>query len=237
MDASTRDFAAVVLAAVKGVDYAIEVRESGGYVAVVALHGGGIEPLTGELADAIAGAGHNLYLFRGLRESGNDALRVSPLRAQEMRLDNLIRRSKTVLSIAGAADVGRTVQVGGANEILRALLLQRLQEAGFEARPSETPGVDHSRAYFFNQAGLGGVQLELSAALRASLVNAPLHAFRWQDPACWNERLHDLVRAVRAALATYVAADRADLAKTLERFERTTQRVPRWMRRGDGHAN
>jgi phage replication-related protein YjqB (UPF0714/DUF867 family) len=231
-----RDLSSVVLSAVKGVDYAINVRESGGYVAVVALHAGGIEPLTGELAEAIAGPDHNLYLFCGLRETDNAALRISPLRAQEMRLDNLIRRSKAVLSLTGVADVGQTVQVGGTNETLRLVLLGALQEAGFDARRSETPGVDGSRAYFFNQAEYGGVQMELSAGLRASMLNAPLHAFRWQDPACWNERLHLFVRVVREALAHYVAADRADLAKTLARFERTTRRVPPTIRRG-GHTH
>lgn len=236
MNHDPRDFANVVLSAVKGLDYAIDVRESGGYVAVVALHAGGIEPLTGELADAIAGAEHNLYLFRGLRESDNATLRVSPLRAQEVRLDNLICRSKTVLSIAGGADVGPTVQVGGTNKPLRLTLLAALQEAGFDARPTETPGVDGSRAYYFNRAEHGGAQLELSAALRASMLDAPLHAFRWQDPACWNERLHLFVRVVREALAHYVAADRADLAKTLARFERTTQRMPPSIRRG-GHPH
>ncbi len=233
MSLPLRDFAAVVLAAEKDVDYRIQVRESGGYVAIVALHGGGIEPLTGELADAIAGEEYNLYLFSGLREADNEALRISPLRAHEMRLDNLIRRSSTVLSITGAADVGPTVQVGGANEMLRRALLQALQEAGFEARPSEMPGMAQARAYFFNQTELGGAQLELSAALRASMLDGPLHAFRWQDPACWNERLHLFVGAVRQALALYVTADRADLARTLERFERTTRRMPGWIRRGD----
>ncbi len=232
MGVPTRDFTDIVLAADKGVDYDIHVRECGGQVAVVALHAGGIEPLTGELADRIAGSEHSLYAFCGLRASGNEQLRVSPLRAQEMRLDNLIRRSKVVLSIAGIAAVGATVQVGGTNETLRQLLLVTLQEAGFEARPSETPGVNRSRAYFFNQAEQGGVQLELSAALRASMVEAPLHGFRWEDPAVWNRRLDLFVGAVRQALAQFLAADRADLARTLERFERTTQRMPGWMHSG-----
>ena len=231
-----RDYSAVVLSAVKDVDYGVEVRQVASYVAIVALHGGGIEPLTSELADAIAGREHSLYTFRGLRENGNDALRISPLRASEMRLDNLIGHSKTVLSIAGAADVGMTVQVGGSNETLRNLLLHTLKEAGFDARPSDTPGVDHARAYFFNGAEQGGVQLELSAALRASMLDAPLNGFRWEDPACWNDRLHHFVRVVREALALYVARDRTDLARTMERFERTTLRVPRWMR-SEGHTH
>ena len=236
MQGPLRDFASVVLSAVKDVDYAIEVQQAGGYVTVVALHGGGIEPLTGELAAAIAGREHSLYTFRGLRETGNDGLRISPLRSNEMRLDNLISRSKTVLSIAGAVDVGMTVQVGGSNETLRNLLLHTLEEAGLDARFSDTPGTDHSKAYFFNRAEQGGVQLELSAALRASMLDAPLHGFCWQDPSCWNDRFYHFVRIVRRALALYVAADRTDLAKTMERFERTTRRVPRWMRSG-GHTH
>lgn len=237
MQGPLRDFAAIVLSARQGVDYAIQVRETSGYVAVVALHGGGIEPLTSELATAICGQEHNLYAFCGLRESGNEMLRVSPLRSQELRLDSLISRSKTVLSIAGAADIGMTIQVGGSNEPLRELLLQALNQAGFDARPSETPGVDQARAYFFNRAEQGGVQLELSAALRASMVDAPLHAFQWQDPSCWNDRFHSLVGVVREALALYVATDRTDLARTLQRFEHSAQQMPAWLRCDGRHRD
>lgn len=227
-----RDFTSIVLSAVKGKDYDIRIREVGASVAVVALHGGGIEPLTGELAHAIAGEEYNLYLFEGLRPSNNEALRISPLRFREMRFEALLHRSKTVLSIAGVGDIGMTVQVGGTNKFLRALLLEAFTQAGFDGRPSETPGIDEAPAYFFNRAEEGGVQLELSAALRGSFINGPLHAFRWQDPTCWNERFYLFVDTVRGALAHYVAASRGDLAKALERFERTTRLMPPWMRRG-----
>ena len=225
-----RTFSDIVLSATKGIDYDIRVREAGGYVTVAAIHGGSIEPLTSEIARAVAGQDYNLYDFRGLRAGRNDELRVSPLRYDEARLLALVARSKTVLSIAGVADVGMTLQVGGANATLRNVLLEALVRSGFDSRPSATPGIGSSPAFFFNRAEKGGVQIELSQALRASLIDCPLHACQWEDPTSWNDRMHLLVQTIREAMDLYVSGDRVDLAETLERFERTTRLIPKWMR-------
>jgi phage replication-related protein YjqB (UPF0714/DUF867 family) len=46
-------------------------------VAVIAPHGGGIEPGTSELATAIAGDDFSLYLFEGLKSAGNGELHIT----------------------------------------------------------------------------------------------------------------------------------------------------------------
>ena len=58
---------------VEGVDYAVHVthREKS-EIAVVAPHGGRIEGRTSEIARLIAGDEHALYLFEGLRPTGDN---------------------------------------------------------------------------------------------------------------------------------------------------------------------
>ncbi len=59
---------------VRGVDYEIEVhRHTASPVAIIAPHGGGIERGTSEIARGIAGEDFNLYVFEGLKSSGNYA--------------------------------------------------------------------------------------------------------------------------------------------------------------------
>ncbi len=51
--------------------YEICFRERFSGVAVIAPHGGKIEPGTSEIARGIAGNEHTFYTFRGLRKDGN----------------------------------------------------------------------------------------------------------------------------------------------------------------------
>lgn len=224
-------FTDVVLHADQRIHYDITVRDPGGVVTVVALHGGALAPYTAELAEALAGDEYNLYAFTA--RDGRPTLRISPLRAREPRLDMLVERSMVVLSIdgdaaaagAGTADTGaETVYVGGANAALQRALLDSLSAAGFQACASETPGIDCSSAFFFNRAGEGGSELALSAALRESL-----YAGEGGD-----ERRALFVSVVRASVQCFLLQTRSDLTHTLERFEHTTALFPPEIKRGPG---
>ena len=48
---------------IEGLDYQIVIRHRLGRWAIIAIHAGGIEPGTMEIASAIAGKGHSLYRF------------------------------------------------------------------------------------------------------------------------------------------------------------------------------
>ena len=50
-------------------DYTILYREVDSQVAIIAPHGGGIEPGTIDIADAIAGCDFTFYAFKGLKKS------------------------------------------------------------------------------------------------------------------------------------------------------------------------
>lgn len=55
----------------EGLDYRIRWRKAGRPYCVMAPHGGGIEPGTSEISDAIAGDEHSFYAFEGLKVHGN----------------------------------------------------------------------------------------------------------------------------------------------------------------------
>ncbi|MFO7696589.1 MAG: poly-gamma-glutamate hydrolase family protein [Anaerolineae bacterium] len=215
-------FTDVVLHADQGIDYDITLCDPGGRVTVVALHGGALAPRTAELAEALAGDEYNLYAF--VARDDRPALRISPLRAREPRLDTLIDRSMFVLSIDADTDSESRVRVGGRNAPLQALLLESLAAAGFEALASETPGIETSSAYFFNRAGEGGIELALSAALRESL---------YSGEGC-DARRALFVASVRESVQRFVQGARSDLARTMERFEQTTARISPEVRSGPG---
>ncbi len=231
-----RDFSNLVLNTEKGVDYDLTVVDRGGEVTVAAIHGGGIEPLTGELAAAIAEGEHNLYILRGLCSQGNDALRIPVSRYDEMRLRALLQRGQVALSLEGVRGEGEAVLLGGQNRRLGAILQETLTEAGWETGNLSQVVAAHDPALFFNRPPQGGVHLELSHAVRAAMIDGPLSGSGWEEAARWNHRFHTFVDVVRGALERYLLEAASDLDSILERFERATDAFSPSMRHGDhGH--
>jgi len=56
----------------EGQDYQIQYRQGRTGIAVIAPHGGGIEPGTSEIADRVAGEDHAFYSFEGWKRQGKD---------------------------------------------------------------------------------------------------------------------------------------------------------------------
>src|ERR1700733_16148016 len=116
---------------VEGVVYSVHVmrREKSG-IAVVAPHGGRIEGRTSEVARLIAGEEHALYLFEGLRTTGDnfDRLHLGSHRFDEPRALDLISGCDTVVAVHGYAASGPDVLLGGLNECLKRQIADVLQE-------------------------------------------------------------------------------------------------------------
>lgn len=212
----------VVLRATCGIDYDVALRQPGDALSIVALHGGSLAPFTAELATELAGDDHNLYLF--VAHAERPELRISPLRARETRLDVLIEHSMTIVSIDTSDDPQPVARIGGMNAALATTLCESLAAVDVPVWPSEAPGIDLSKAYFFNRAAEGGVELALSAELLSSL---------YAGQGC-EERRQRLVQAIRDGLRRYLAEARSDLGRTMERFERDTARIPIAMRQTRG---
>lgn len=222
-----RDYTELVLKAHKDQDYRLDIVDRGADCTIVAIHGGGIDPPTSELAAAIAGEEHNLYDFRGIRPQGNEALRIPAHRFDEVRLRRLLHCSRLALSVLGVEGREEAIHLGGRNRRLLRILRQRLTEAGFVVRGPWGPGAAHDPTRFVNWPAEGGVQIELTEALRRKMVNGPLTDFLWEDAQRWNELFSAFVTVVRGALMEYQSQMRADLEVALGRFEEITPQVRR----------
>lgn len=153
----------------EGIDYRILVRSGFPEIAVVAPHGGGIEPGTTEIAEAIAAGEHPFYSFEGLKVSGNGRLHLTSTRFDEPLGMDLMKRAGVVLALHGCEGERPVVFVGGLNWGLRNRVRNAMEHAGFNV--DEHPrmmGIDPTNLCNLGRRG-GGVQLEISAGLRRTM--------------------------------------------------------------------
>jgi len=225
----------LVLGYVAQKDYRILVTDRGADVTLTAIHGGRIEPLTSELAYAIAGNEHNLYELRGLLAADNGALRIPVARFNEVRLNALVRRSLACVALDGVPGDRELIHIGGRNARLKTILADQLMQSGFEVTTPYAPGAAHDPTRYYNVAKYGGVCLELSEALRTGMVSVSLAGTEWQQPAVWLQSFFQFTTAVNSALYTYLEFIQSDLSEALERFEETTRQLPKSLRSGKHH--
>ncbi|MGA9117390.1 MAG: poly-gamma-glutamate hydrolase family protein [Bacteroidota bacterium] len=181
-------FASLAECASVGVDYRILVRKRHTPIAVVAPHGGGIEPGTSELAEAIAGRTLSLYCFIGLKNARNDVLHITSTRFDEPRSQQLIASAEVVVAIhaCGVKDSG--IFVGGLHGELKAAIIEALSGGGFNAVDDNTHhgGRDPRNICNRGLAG-GGVQLELSTGLRRRMFQGLSRKGRTTTTATFSE--------------------------------------------------
>jgi phage replication-related protein YjqB (UPF0714/DUF867 family) len=168
-----------------GSDYRIHIHNRGTSVAVIAPHGGSIEPGTFEIAQAISDDTFSFYAFEALRAAGErGSLHITSARFDEPQALELLREAEKAIAIHGRADGGNptTVVVGGLDASLRDEIVAALTEAGFSAAAVLEGGLaGRDPANICNRGVSGaGVQLELPRTLRRQLTSQPrlLCAFR-----------------------------------------------------------
>jgi phage replication-related protein YjqB (UPF0714/DUF867 family) len=156
---------------VLGTDYLITFRE-GIYNPLVhiAIHGGGIESGTTEIADYMAGLqGVNYYTFDGKKPSGNSVLHLTSTHFDEPNALRIVGESQYTISWHGASGGTPQVFMGGADTVLRDKIATALTAAGFttSVASTELDGNDPANITQKNLRSMG-VQLELTLALRQS---------------------------------------------------------------------
>lgn len=194
------NFAALAANERAGIDYQVRARRAGPAFAVIAPHGGGIEPGTSELADAIAGGDVSFYSFEGLKPSGNSDLHITSTRFDEPICLALLGHSSVAITLHGEhSDAGGAVVfIGGRDRDLGARIDGALTECGFEVREHDDPDLQGTdKRNICNRGTSGaGVQLELSRAVRETLFESLTRAGR-QHP---TPRFDAFVKAMRRAL-------------------------------------
>jgi len=157
----------------EGKDYVILHRNADSKLAIMAPHGGGIEPATLDIADMLAGDEHSFYAFRGIKKTGNKILHITSNRYDEPIGLQISKSALIVISIHGCRDKEEIVFIGGKNKEYKQKIMQALHTAGFKAVISDVPGLRGiSPENICNRCTSGkGVQLEISRGLREKMLD------------------------------------------------------------------
>jgi phage replication-related protein YjqB (UPF0714/DUF867 family) len=156
---------------VEGRDYRIRLQLKDGRVLVMAPHGGKIERMTSEIAEAIAGDNYSFYSLEGLKEDGNSLLHIESHLFDEPLALRAVEKADIVVSVHGQLDHREEfIMVGGLSVDLRSEIKRQLEAVGFQTRPPTEglQGIDPDN--ICNRGRWkGGAQLEISRKVRDSL--------------------------------------------------------------------
>jgi len=153
-----------------GVDYRIKMQARGSRILVFSPHAGGIEIGTSELAQAIAGEQFSLYLFEGIRSTGNDLLHITSTRFDEPDCLRMLENCQTSLALHGCRGRQALIYVGGRDIDLGDRLMTALTAGGFKAQRGDGHLAGKYAKNICNRTRSGkGCQLELSTGLRKQL--------------------------------------------------------------------
>jgi phage replication-related protein YjqB (UPF0714/DUF867 family) len=200
MEDTYKSFAHLAKSEKRGEDFCIRVVERGSTVAVIAPHGGGIEPGTSEIAEAIAGDDLSFYAFEGTKTTGNVDLHITSARIDEPEGVALVKTSERAIAIHGENnDEQQIVFTGGRDTATLDRLRDELVKCGFDVQKHKNPDLQGTHEDNICNRGTSGrgVQLELTNALRASFFESLKRNGRKNR----TERFDQFVAAVRTAIA------------------------------------
>ena len=151
--------------------YHIEVRVKGTAVALIAPHGGKIEPGTSEICRSVAGNDFTYYLFEGRKSSNNRDLHITSSRFDEPQALSIAGAALVVVTFHGQQGVDQFINVGGRAEVLCNAMIESLNSAGFSASRHKNPMLQGRDSNNICNRGSSrqGIQLEISRALREHL--------------------------------------------------------------------
>ncbi len=164
--------------------------QRGSKLAIVAPHGGEIEPHTSIIARTIAGEKLSLYLFEGLRpHRAHCELHITSENFDEPLAAAIVSGADTVLGVHGRADKGdgATTWVGGLDFQRRDKIVAALLKADFSAVVRQ-PGQSLAGTAPKNICNRGktrvGMQLEIPRSLRNKLAGDVEKLSRFSHAVC-----------------------------------------------------
>ncbi|MGW1295165.1 poly-gamma-glutamate hydrolase family protein [Streptomyces sp. NPDC002533] len=198
-------YAALAAAETEGVDYSrTAVAPAGATWAAIAIHGGGIEGGSGEIAREVSGGGTRMayYEFAGLKSSGNTDLHITSTNFDEPQAISLVggvRRCLSFHGYAGTTGVPVTA-IGGLDTALVARITASLSVAGFTVTdaPSEIAGTNPANICNKTTSS-AGVQLELSRAQRDAFFPGGQNTAAVRNSGARTAEFYRYAAAIRAA--------------------------------------
>lgn len=189
----------------EGDDWEVQAEDRSSNAIITAIHGGGIEPGTTELAALTAAKGNfDFYSFKGTRSKGNQDLHVTSTHYDEPTIKDKIKSKDIAVAIHGCDGDGEVVYLGGKDEELIATIKEALEDIGVtvDTAPDHISGDKDKNINNCGKSGQG-VQLELTPSLRKSFFKDGKYGkSSREDEENWDEYLHQfadaLVKAVNA---------------------------------------
>jgi phage replication-related protein YjqB (UPF0714/DUF867 family) len=183
----------------KGKDYRIHLRQGKSGIVLMAPHGGGIEPGTTEIADALAGMEHSFYSFDGVKKRGNWNLHITSRQFDEPIGIDIAKNSQTIVTMHGCKEKEKTVYIGGRDKWLKEKVAKAIRLAGFAIKESSRfPGINELNICNRSRTGRG-VQLEISMGLRRAMFQDISRMKRKKTTKVFNR----FVNVIRNALSDF----------------------------------
>ena len=182
-------------------DYRILVKQGASGLAIIAHHGGRIEPGTTDIAKDFAGNTHSFYSFAGLKPKGNRCLHINSVNFDEPEGLSVARNAGKVIAIHGCEGKEETIYLGGSDHEFKKRIREKLNHAGFhtgEHRKPELQGINPGNICNRGKTGKG-VQLEISNGLRKKMF----FAFNTQSKKKKTGLYKKLISTLRRCIAQY----------------------------------
>lgn len=186
----------------EGIDYLINYREGNSDIALVAHHGGKIQPGTTEIADAIAGKDFAFYSFEGIKQDFNNILYISSHQFDEPIALDIVSKANQVITIHSQFGNDETIYLGGLDNSLKEKIKQYLEQSGFRSIQRKPSFKGTNTQNICNRGVTGrGVQIGISWGLRKKLFDS-LKSEDSNEQSLWNR----FIQAIRDALSPLEAA-------------------------------
>ena len=170
-----QNYAELSSAETEGRDFKVTLKkQSNSRLAIIAPHGGSIEPGTSELSRAIAGIQYSYALFEGIKSSGNQDLHITSSRFDVPEFCQLVSSHSQILALHGEKGREAIVYLGGRNSDFCNCISESLKAAGFEVATHDNPQLQGMSTQNICNRGLTGkgVQLEIAAGLRRKMFES-----------------------------------------------------------------
>lgn len=179
-------------------------------ILITAIHGGGIEPGTSELAKIISKKGNfNLYSFEGLLKSNNSKLHITSTRFDDPKLKEMTNKSNETVSIHGIQEDEKVVYIGGKDKEMAKAIRQELEKEDFnvESSPDYVDGDSSQNIINKNDTG-SGVQIEISTQYRKSFFeDDDLDRSTRENPNDYKQSIYDFAEAVSTGVKEKISEE------------------------------
>ncbi|MEB8101745.1 poly-gamma-glutamate hydrolase family protein [Staphylococcus xylosus] len=180
-------------------DWEIVTRNLGSQVIIAAIHGGGIEPGTTEIADLTAKKGeYDYFSFKGTKSKGNEDLHVTSRNYDQSVLIEMIKNKTNAVAIHGCDGDGNIIYIGGKDQKLIHEMTKQFEQLNInvEQEPEHISGAHDDNIINCCKTG-AGVQLELTPDLRKMCFNNQKYNKKSrEDKHNWSQFMDEFTTAI-----------------------------------------